>query len=118
MSLNSLIINTLKPTKQLVRFQSLRDTDNSPSAYILFFNANERGSHHGDDQELSTEYLIQIDIFSKGDYTNLVKQVKDLMSSAGFRRQMTTESYENDTKYYHKTMRFIYEEDVQWQQLV
>ena len=112
MSLNSLIINTLKPTKQLVRFQSLRDTDGSPSTYIIFFDANERGSHHGDDQELSTEHLIQIDIYSKGDYTNLVKEVKGLLLSVGFRRQMTTESYENDTQYYHKTMRFIYEEDV------
>lgn len=117
MSLNSLVINTLKPTNTLVRFQSLWDTDGSPKTYILFFDANTRGSHHGDDRELSTEHLIQVDIYNKGDYTNLVKQVKDLMIDAGFRRQMETESYENDTKYYHKTIRFLYEEEIKWQQL-
>lgn len=112
MSLNSLIINTLKPINALVRFQSLWDSDLNPKSYVTFFEVNQQGSFYGDDEEKSTSYLIQVNVYSKTDYTNLVEQIKSLMKKAGFTRQMETETYENDTKYYHKIIRFYYEEEI------
>ncbi|ALC80447.1 hypothetical protein [Bacillus gobiensis] len=106
MSLNSLIINTLKPTGFPVRFLTLLESDGNPPTYIKFFEYNQSGALHGDDRELNSSYSIQVDIFSTGNYSNLVKQVKALLIETGFSRTFETEFYETDTEFYHKVLRF------------
>lgn len=103
MSLNALIIKTLKSLNVPVAFQNY---NGSESTYIRFFEYNQNGALYADDEEVKTGYFIQIDVFSMGDYTNLVKEVKKELKAVGFIRSMETESYENDTKTYHKVMRF------------
>ncbi|KAA0944154.1 hypothetical protein FQ087_18695 [Sporosarcina sp. ANT_H38] len=106
MSLNSLIIQTLKPTGVPAVFQVYTGTQ---TTYITFFEYNEMGTSFAEDAEQTERRSIQVDIWSKGNYADLVKQVRKLMTDAGFTRNSGTESYEDDTKVFHKVFRFYYE---------
>lgn len=106
MSLNSLIINTLSPLNVPVRFQKLLDSDGEPHSYITFFEFNQNGALHGDDKEIKSNHFIQVDVWSKGNYSELVKKVKDNLINLGFSRTYEKEFYETDTKLYHKVIRF------------
>lgn len=103
MSLNSLIINNLKPLGVPVAFLNYKG---KATTYIRFFEYNQNGALYGDDQELKSRHFIQVDIFSRNDYTDLVKQVKDKLKTIGFIRNFETEMYETDTDFYHKVLRF------------
>jgi len=105
MSLNSLIINTLAPTNVPVE---LLTYEGAATTYITFFEYNEQGALHGDDEELNTRHSLQVDVWSKGNYITLVKQVKALLKEIGFTRNFQTEFYEKDTQIYHKVLRFYY----------
>lgn len=106
MSINSLIINTLSSLGIPVRFHELEEKDGEPETYITFFELNQNGALYGDDAELKSRHSIQVDVWSKGNYTNTVKTVKDLLLDKGFTRTYETELYETDTKLYHKVIRF------------
>ncbi|WP_426857016.1 tail completion protein gp17 [Bacillus infantis] len=105
-----MIINTLKPSGVPVKFQDLTETEkkSNPESYITFFEYNQRSAANADDEEALTNHYIQVDVWSKGDYTNLVKQVKNSLKSVGFNRTFETELYEPDTKTYHKVIRLNY----------
>lgn len=104
--MNKLIIDTLETLRVPVSFQKY---NGSESTYITFFCYNDRGELYADDEELSTGYYIQLDIFSRGSYTELKKQVEKLMKEAGFiRKAAGPELYENDTKLYHRPLRFFF----------
>ncbi|MBT2696346.1 hypothetical protein J7E79_02705 [Bacillus sp. ISL-40] len=103
MSINSIIINALKTLGVPVSFQNYKG---SATTYIRFFEYNQNGALHGDDQELKSAHFIQVDIFSKGDYTELTNQVKQKLKEIGFIRTMETEMYERDTDFFHKVIRF------------
>jgi hypothetical protein len=47
-----------------------------------------------------------VDIWSKGDYTSLVDQVKSKMKEIDFIRTSEVDLYEHDTEIYHKALRF------------
>ncbi|QNG60390.1 hypothetical protein H4O14_02360 [Bacillus sp. PAMC26568] len=103
--MNVLILNALSNVGVPVAFQSYRGKSKT---YITFFIAGEGPALHADNKEVKTWYLIQVDIWSKTDYTNLAKTVKEKMKLAGFRRSSSQDLYENDTEIYHKAMRFYY----------
>jgi hypothetical protein len=105
MSLNKLIIDTLKPIGVPVNFQTYSGT---ATTYITFFEYSQQSALNADDEEQKTVHRIQVDVWSKGDYTSIVQQVKDLMNAAGFHRTTEIELYEPDTKIYHKVLRFSY----------
>ena len=52
-----------------------------------------------------------MDIWSKGDYTQLVSKVKKLLISCGFKRVNEEDLYESDTEIYHKGIRFYFLEE-------
>lgn len=105
MNLNSLVISTLAPTSVPVNFQTY--TGNA-TTYITFFEYNQQGALFADDTEQRTQYSVQVDVWSKGNYKNVVEQVRDLMINAGFIRNSEGELYENDTKTFHKYFRFYF----------
>lgn len=57
---------------------------------------------------LSENYLIQVDIFSKGNYDNLEKVIEEVLKEKDYRFVQSADMYEEDTKLYHKAMRFNY----------
>lgn len=103
--INSLITEALKPLKVPVSFQKYNGKE---STYITFFNYLEQGEQYADNEEKATGYYIQIDVWSKSDYTILVENLKNAMEAAGFIRTSAVDLFESDTKIYHKAMRFFY----------
>ncbi len=106
MSINQEVIKALKDIKAPVSFQTYTgDAD----TYITFFTYLDKPEQHADDEELITGHYVQIDVWSKKDYTELVKAVHEKMLDAGFIKQSFYDLYEDDVKIYHKAMRFFKE---------
>lgn len=76
--------------------------------YIVFNEYNQAPLLSADDEEISTKYFYQVDVFSKYNYTQLVKQLKKLMKEAGYGRMFESETYETNMKMYRKIIRFSY----------
>lgn len=106
--INKLIINTLKPLNIPVCFQKYHGKGET---YITFHEYFSGGEEYEDDEESLTSHYIQIDVWSKIDYTNLVNKIKNLLNIAGFKRLNEIDLYEEDTKIYHKGLKFYYLEE-------
>lgn len=81
---------------------------NANTPYVEYQITNEVGHEWAENKEIATDYTVQVDIFSKGDYTDLEEKVKEKMLDAGFTRGMAADLYEEETELYHKAMRFLY----------
>lgn len=73
---------------------------------ITFFELNNRGERYADDVELSSDVRIQMDVWSKGNTSRLSEEVDKTMKALGFQRYFATDLYEDDTKVFHKAMRY------------
>lgn len=102
--INKLVVEALKPLKVSVSFQKYKGKENT---YITFFNYLEQGEQYADNEEKATGFYIQVDVWSKNDYTELVEKVKNAMRAAGFMRTSAADLFEDDIKVYHKAMRFF-----------
>jgi len=105
MNLNQLILNTLNDVGSPVDYMSYSGSERT---YITFFEYDQGAGLEADDKEQSTAHYIQIDIYSPGNFLSIVKNVKRKMKQAGFKKNFETEMYENDTKLYHKVLRFYF----------
>lgn len=81
--------------------------------YITYFLYNEQGEAFAENKEIVTSYYVQVDIWTKNDFSDLYNQVLDLMTKAGFYRTFAIELYENDTRFKHKLIRFQYTQECQ-----
>ena len=93
-----------------VPVERVRYTDKAEE-YITFQTLSGNGAAHADDDETAYEHFYRVDIFSKGDYTALLKQVKQGLKAAGFYGiSVGAEMYENDTGFYHVPLDFYFME--------
>lgn len=106
MSLNKLIMDTLKTLDVPVAFANYNQTADT---YIVFIEYNQAPRLNADDQEVITKHFFQVDIFSKGNYLQLVEDVKERMKQAGFSRMFESETYEEEMKMFRKILRFNYD---------
>ncbi|MPM61780.1 hypothetical protein SDC9_108640 [bioreactor metagenome] len=106
--INKLIIETLKPLKIPVAFQKY---NGKAETYITFHEYLAAGEEYEDDEESLTAHYIQVDVWSKTDYTDIVKNIKQLLLKAGFKRLNEADLYEEDVKIYHKGLKFNYLEE-------
>lgn len=77
--------------------------------YITYMQIDADSSYSGDDELLGYADYYDFDIYSKSDYTNIIKSVKKLLKDNDFiwSPSMSSEDmYETDTGYYHKTLCF------------
>ncbi len=77
--------------------------------YIVWMQEDANNSLSGDDDLIGYADYYDFDIYSKGDYTEIVERVKELLKEHGFVWQVSRTSadmYEPDTGYYHKTLNF------------
>ncbi len=83
-----------------------------PDQYITFLEINAKPALEASDQEYETERLIQVNVWSKTNYYQLVEDIKRLMESAGYER--TTEydapKQEGDS-HFNKVLRFVFFDD-------
>ena len=101
-------MDTLKSLKIPVSFQRYTGRKDT---YITFHEYFAGGEEYEDDNEVLTAHYVQVDIWSKTDYTNIVKEVKEKLIEVGFKRLSEVDLYEKDTRIYHKGIRFYYLEE-------
>lgn len=80
--------------------------------HITFCIIGDRINNISDDEEEEIIHHIQVDLWSKSDEWMLKKEIKKLMIKNDFGYVDGKDFYENDTKIYHKAMRFKYIEVV------
>jgi hypothetical protein len=81
--------------------------------YITWQSLGENPAVVGDYENVTNIYEVDVDIYSNGNYLELMEVVKTRMKSNGF--LWLTDSpdmYEVDTKLYHKTLSFEKERSV------
>lgn len=110
MSLFNEIKTALVPLDILTRRLRLNqsDKDNNPDQYIIVYFLDESGALYADDEEIATSHFIQVSLFTRLNFVNTVKQIKNLLKPLGFRRTNEYEIYEDETGYFHKVIRFSY----------
>ena len=106
--IKKLIIDSLKPLDVPACFQRY---SGKAETYITFHEYLETGEEYEEDEESLTAHYVQVDVWSKNDYTDLVKEVKDPLIALGFKRLNEMDLYEEDTKIYHKGLKFYYLEE-------
>lgn len=77
--------------------------------YLEYEVISEREAYSEEGNEKYTNYLVQVDIFSEGDYSSLEEAVKKELIKDGFIREQGADLYEKETGLYHKVMRFSIE---------
>lgn len=81
------------------------------TTYITYQSVNIEETYSTNDE---LEYYVEhydFDIYSKGDYFEIIDAVKQLLKMNGFTWQPTYSSedmYEDETGYYHKTLNFSF----------
>ena len=106
MSINEKVMAALAGVGVPVRFQHY---GGEAETYITFFTYLDRPAGYADDREQGTGNYVQVDVWSKGDYTELVQSVYEKMLAAGFVKQSFYDHYEEELRIYHKAMRFLKE---------
>ena len=82
------------------------------TTYVTYMETDINNSYAGDNEILGYVSYYDFDIYSKGNYFNIVESIKNLMKENGFVWQPSRTSqdmYEVDTGYYHKTLCFAIE---------
>lgn len=105
-TLSDFTVNGKKIPVNLLRYNGSSET------YITYMMTDADSMLHGDDELLNYVEYYDFDIYSKGNYKPIVKALKSLLTSVGFMWEPDRSSedmYEDDTKYYHKTLCFSIE---------
>lgn len=89
----------------------LKAPDNTTAPYIEYEVLNEEGSLFAENKEIGTKFRIQIDVFTKGSYIEIVKVIKKLMKENEFMKEFGGSLFEEKTKLFHYILRFNYESE-------
>ena len=82
------------------------------TTYITYMYYDSNNSYSGDNELLGWVDYYDFDIYSKGNYLNIIESVKSVMKQNGFMFQPSRSSadmYEYDTGYFHRTLSFAIE---------
>ncbi len=88
------------------RIYQLKAPDADEFPRITFFEFDNFGSLFADDAEASSEIHIQIDIWSKESTSAISDEIDNTMKKLDFARTSAVDLYEEDTKVFHKAMRY------------
>lgn len=86
----------------------IKPEDKQADLYIEYRILGDYERNFAGNKNLTELYLIQVDVFSKGSYKNLVSVIKTVLKEKNYTYVDGVELYEEDTKLYHKAMRFKY----------
>lgn len=76
------------------------------NTYIEYEIITEKYDNYYGNNNKTVNYVIQVDIFSKYDYSDLEQIIKTVLKEKDYRFSNGADLYEEDTKLYHKAMRF------------
>ncbi len=89
----------------------LKAPDNTKAPYIEYEVLNENGSMYAENEEVATIFIVQIDVFTKESYAEIVKAIKNVMKENGLMKEFGGSRYEEDSKLFHYVLRFNYESE-------
>lgn len=103
------IPNTLTSLNLPVIFNSVPTGSKIPDQYITFLEVNANPALEAADVEFETKRLIQVNVWSKTNYYQLVEGIKRLMESAGYERtfEYDVPKQEGDS-HFNKVLRFVF----------
>lgn len=82
--------------------------------YLTYYTWYEKPNNHYDDEYHAEIVYGTIDIFSKGNFKDILKQVKNKLNQNGFTwTDNGSESFEKDMGYYHVPVNFYYSGNLQ-----
>lgn len=93
----------------------LRYNGNS-TTYVTYMQTHANDSLSADDELINYMEYYDFDIYSKGDYTDIVEAVIQKLEENNFRWRpswSSSDMFEDDTGYYHKTLNFAIERSTQ-----
>lgn len=103
------VTNVLGPLKLDVFFNSVPTGATIANQYITFLEINAKPALEASDQEYETERLIQINVWSKPNYYQLVEDIKRLMESAGYERTFEYDAPKQEgDSHFNKVLRFVF----------
>ena len=80
--------------------------DDRTYPYVTFFELVNVDDQYADDKAYASEIHYQVDVWSKGNTTAIAQEVNKTMEALGFYRTGAVDLYEDDTKTYHKALRY------------
>ena len=89
--------------------------DGDATTYVTYMQLDKDNVIAAEDNVIGCVQYYDFDIYSKGNYLNVVKNLIDIMVAAGWTYQPSRDSpdmYERDTKYFHKTICLAKESEV------
>jgi thiamine pyrophosphate-dependent acetolactate synthase large subunit-like protein len=110
MSIKKILRDALLPIGVPV---SAISSNNTADEYIVFNEYNQASALNADDDELSTKHFYQVDVYTKGDFTDIVAEVETRLKAASFKRMFSSETYDSDAQKYRKILRFSYTTDIE-----
>ena len=79
--------------------------------YVVYMQQDADGSLSGDDELIGYVSYYDFDVYSKGNYNNIIESIKTKLKKNNFVWQPSRSSmdmFETETGYYHKTLNFAY----------
>ena len=77
------------------------------TTYVVWTIIGNTPALSGDDEQLYSIVTVDVDIYSKGNYLSVLKEIKKLMKINGWIwTEDSQEMYEDDTELYHITATF------------
>lgn len=100
------------PDVEISYFYPQKWSNLSKKPAISYYEMDNSMSSKADDEEYSSNIAIQVDIWAKSSSkcSKLAIEVNSKMEELEFERTLALDLFENETKIYHKTMRFEKEE--------
>ena len=95
-----------------VSFMRYKGKENT---YVTWMQYDMDNSYAGDNELLGYVGYYDFDVYSKGNYANIIEAIKEKMKDNGFMFQpsrCSPDLYEDETGYYHKTISFAIEEEI------
>ena len=77
--------------------------------YVTYNQQDANNSFSGDDELLGYVDYYDFDVYSTGNFLNIIESLKEILKDNGFVWQPSRSSqdfFETDTGYYHKTLNF------------
>lgn len=105
--INALIVETLKPLDVPVLFVAGKETR---FPFVVFNITSEKGIEYWEDEEKITRYRITFNIFSKGNYFEVRKNLQKLLKEAGFgKSDIPACIYLEDVEVYNQPLEYVYD---------
>lgn len=104
--IKSILGNSIKVGSKSIPVEHLKYKGKSKT-FVTWTLLSESPSLFGDDEALCSVAGVDIDVFSDGNYLDIMKEIKIVMKDNGWQwDEDSEEMYEEDTELYHRTITF------------